>query len=47
MSGEQLRNPNSPFASTALAVGIAWLIVGLPIAWGIFNSVRQAMQLFR
>jgi len=24
-----------------------WLFVGLPLAWGIYNSVMQAMRLFR
>ncbi len=32
--------------SRPLLVSGAWLFVGLPIAWGVFNTVKQATQLF-
>lgn len=28
------------------AVVVAWLLVGIPLAWGIFQTVKKALQLF-
>ncbi len=36
----------SPGAQAVLLV-VAWLLVGLPLAWGTFNTAMNAMQLFR
>jgi hypothetical protein len=34
-------------ASTwALATG-AWLLVGIPLSWGVLNTVKKALALFR
>jgi hypothetical protein len=29
------------------AVALAWILVGLPLAWGVWMTVRKAMMLFR
>ena len=34
-------------ASSALAVGIAWLIVGVPLAYGIWMTLQKAATLFK
>jgi thiosulfate reductase cytochrome b subunit len=28
-------------------VAIAWILVGLPLLWGVFNTIKKAMALFR
>jgi len=28
-------------------VAIAWLLVGIPLAWGIYRTLRSAIVLFR
>ena len=35
-------------ASTApwLALGIAWTLVGIPLAWGVYMTVLNALKLF-
>jgi hypothetical protein len=33
--------------SPVAVVLLAWLIVGLPLAWGVFNTVRNSMKLFQ
>ena len=30
-----------------LTVALAWILVGVPLAWGIFQTVRKASLLFR
>jgi hypothetical protein len=32
--------------SSPAAVGLAWLIVLLPAAWGVYNTVLRAANLF-
>ncbi len=29
-----------------LKLAVLWLIVGLPLAWGIWNTLQNAMKLF-
>jgi hypothetical protein len=36
-----------PRGSTAAMVFVAWLFVTLPTAWGVYNTVKTATQLFR
>ena len=31
---------------TALVL-LAWLFVGLPLGWGVYNTVRNSMKLFQ
>lgn len=30
-----------------LTVALAWILVGVPLAWGIFQTVRKASLLFK
>jgi hypothetical protein len=32
--------------STTLAVVLAWLAVGLPLAWGVAQTLRKTLALF-
>lgn len=36
-----------PTRSSALRVGLAWSLVSLPLAWGIFETLKKAILLFR
>jgi hypothetical protein len=33
--------------SSWLAVAVAWTLVGLPLAWGIYKTLEKALVLFR
>jgi hypothetical protein len=33
--------------STTLAIAIAWLVVIVPAAWGIYNTALKAANLFK
>lgn len=33
--------------SSAAIILLAWLFVGLPLGWGVYNTVRNSMKLFR
>jgi hypothetical protein len=37
---------NERRTSTALVLG-AWLLVSIPAAWGVYNTLLNAMKLFR
>jgi len=30
-----------------LKLALAWLIVGIPLAWGVYHSVRKSLPLFK
>jgi hypothetical protein len=32
--------------SSPLMIALAWLIVSIPAAWGVYNTVLNAMKLF-
>jgi hypothetical protein len=36
-----------PSASSWAAVAIAWILVGIPLAWGIYRTLQTAVKLFR
>ena len=36
-----------PRASSWVAVAIAWILVGIPLAWGIYKTLQTAVKLFR
>ena len=36
-----------PTAASWAAVAIAWILVGIPLLWGVFMTVRKAAPLFR
>ena len=33
--------------SSWLTVAVAWTLVGLPLAWGIYKTLEKALVLFR
>ena len=33
--------------SSPIAVALAWLAVGVPLAWGVSQTIIQSMALFR
>ena len=35
-----------PAKSSLLSLTLAWLVVGLPAAWGVYNTVLRATNLF-
>jgi hypothetical protein len=40
--------PDAPSRSSSwIPVAIAWVLVGLPLLWGIFNTIKKALALFR
>jgi len=40
--------PGAPSrGSSWVRVAIAWVLVGLPLLWGIFNTIKKALALFR
>ena len=36
-----------PSSSNWIMVGLAWLLVAIPLLWGIWQTVKKAMVLFR
>jgi hypothetical protein len=36
-----------PSPSSWAAVVIAWTLVGIPLAWGIYQTLQTAVKLFR
>jgi len=38
---------NENAKSSTIAVVLAWLAVGLPLAWGVARTIIQSMALFR
>jgi predicted signal transduction protein with EAL and GGDEF domain len=36
-----------PSAASWLGVALAWLVVGIPLLWGILTTFRKALPLFR
>ncbi len=31
----------------SLKLALAWMVVALPLSWGVYHSVRKAMPLFQ
>jgi hypothetical protein len=38
---------NHPASSQILALIISWGAVGLPLAWGVFETLRKTLALFQ
>ena len=36
-----------PSAGSWLLVAIAWILVGVPLLWGVLTTFRKALPLFR
>jgi hypothetical protein len=33
--------------STCFMIFLAWIVVGLPAGWGVYNTARNSMKLFQ
>jgi hypothetical protein len=33
--------------SSAAAILVAWLVVGIPLGWGVYNTLLSSMKLFQ
>jgi hypothetical protein len=38
---------NNSDSSVAVKLVLAWLFVGIPLAWGVYNTLLNAMKLFQ
>lgn len=36
-----------PSTASWIAVALAWLVVGIPLLWGVFMTLEKAAPLFR
>ena len=36
-----------PSQGSWVMVAVAWLLVGIPLAWGVYNTLKKAALLFR
>jgi len=39
--------PTRPNPSSWVLVAVAWTLVGIPLAWGIYRTLLTAVKLFR
>jgi hypothetical protein len=40
--------PDAPLSGSSwVRVAVAWMLVGLPLLWGVFNTIKKALALFR
>jgi hypothetical protein len=37
----------SPSTTPAVAVALAWLLVTIPLLWGVWETIKKASALFR
>ncbi|HEY6854089.1 MAG TPA: hypothetical protein VI139_07575 [Gemmatimonadales bacterium] len=40
-------NATKPASSSWVVVALAWLLVGIPLVWGVATTIRKALPLFR
>ncbi len=40
-------NPEAPRPTPPALVALAWIVVSLPLAWGVTRSIEKALPLFR
>jgi hypothetical protein len=33
--------------SPVIAIVVAWLLVGIPLGWGVYNTLMSSMKLFQ
>ena len=46
-SGKQAHEKDSKRSTTSpLTIAAYWLVVGLPLAWGVYRTLLQALKLF-
>ena len=39
-------SPAKPSASSWVLVAVAWTLVGIPLAWGIYRTLQTAVKIF-
>lgn len=39
--------PENLKKSSAASILLAWLLVGIPLAWGVYNTLLSSMKLFQ
>jgi hypothetical protein len=44
---EQHSDASATSTTTMVELIVAWLWVGIPLAWGVVQTLRQAMKLFQ
>lgn len=42
-----MTTPTAPNRSSWVLVVVAWTLVGIPLAWGIYRTLLTAVKLFR
>jgi hypothetical protein len=42
-----MANSNQQSGTTALELTLAWLFVGIPLTWGVIQTLINAMKLFQ
>jgi hypothetical protein len=42
-----MADSNENTATTALELALAWLFVGIPLTWGVIQTLINAMKLFQ
>lgn len=38
--------PTKPSSSSWVLVAVAWTLVGIPLAWGIYRTLQTAVKIF-
>lgn len=44
---EDVSSVNESSRSSPLSIVLAWLVVGLPLAWGVSQTIVKSLALFR
>jgi hypothetical protein len=39
-------NNSNPIPTNRLKISISWVIVGIPLVWGVYNSIQKSLPLF-
>jgi hypothetical protein len=39
--------PNETKTSSVASIVVAWVVVGVPLGWGVYNTLLGAMKLFQ
>jgi hypothetical protein len=47
MANNPVERDARPSGSSWVRVAVAWILVGLPLLWGVFNTIKKALALFR
>jgi hypothetical protein len=44
---EPIESPRDRVGRTMILLALAWGIVGTPLVWGVFETVKKSISLFR